>query len=251
MRDVDAKLRSLAALLARVSRDDDEADERRASADADAQTDGGGGIVAVEPVNIASKPSETTRDKESPKIADMETPEEKTAEARFSEETAREGVRQGATEGAIRDAVEEAPPDAVEEARGDVSEDRPARGAESTEPLAARVESFATDEDERTELCFPPPTTRVCRWRSMHGSTFGFDSPERAPKAKAETGAVAVDAEDGWSSENERSLARIMERCLATYSERLIAAVRQSQPRSVHVEAEAAKTLGASAAGLG
>ena len=44
MRDVDAKLRSLAALLARVSRDDDEADERRASADADAQTDGGGGM---------------------------------------------------------------------------------------------------------------------------------------------------------------------------------------------------------------
>ena len=251
MRDVDAKLRSLAALLARVSRDDDEADERRASADADAQTDGGGGIVAVEPVNIASKPSETTRDEESPKIADMETPEEKAAEARFSEETAREGVRQGATEGAIRDAVEEARPDAVEEARGDVSEDGPARGAESTEPLAARVESFATDEDERTELCFPPPTTRVCRWRSMHGSTFGFDSPERAPKAKAETGAVAVDAEDGWSSENERSLARVMERCLATYSERLIAAVRESQSRSVHVEAEAAKTLGASAAGLG
>ena len=40
-----------------------------------------------------------------------------------------------------------------------------------------------------------------------------------------------------------------MERCLATYSERLIAAVRESQSRSVHVEAEAAKTLGASAAG--
>ena len=88
MRDVDAKLRSLTALLARVSRDD-EADERPASADADAQTDGGGEIVAVEPVNIASKPSETTRDEESPKIADMETPEEKAAEARLSEETAR------------------------------------------------------------------------------------------------------------------------------------------------------------------
>ena len=69
-------------------------------------------------------------------------------------------------------------------------------------------------------------------------------------EAKAETGAVAVDAEDGWSSENERSLARVMERCLATYSERLIAAVRGvSLDRCT--EAEAAKTLGASAAGLG
>ena len=152
MRDVDAKLRSLTALLARVSRDD-EADERPASADADAQTDGGGdrrrrtGEYRVETVGNDAR-------RRVAEDCGYGNARGKGGRGAISEETAREGVRQGATEGAIRDAVEEARPDAVEEARRDVSEDGPLAAPSRRNP-SRRESSRSRRTRTKERVVFP------------------------------------------------------------------------------------------------